>query len=205
MKFLTFLILTISSSLSAQSSASSSATSSTTNDTSVDDLLKLSDRVQSKISLDAWSMTADKREQITRRLRAVERILDGEDTSAVACIKHSNSYLGYALTRISTNQKISTSMSISECRSLLNTQKNNIICTKTSQAFLGYKPYNLTNSLLYGVSTDFNECSLLTRSNNRGLLCVKLNISYNGYAIARLVDGGLLGGFYNRVECLSQL
>jgi hypothetical protein len=173
--------------------------------TTANELLEISQRVQNKIQYDIWNMSAEQRSQVARRLLAVERLLSGETSDRVACIKHSNSYIGYALTKISSNQKISISMTSNECQNLLRTQRGNVLCTKTSPSYLGFKPYNIGNDMTYGIGTDFNECSTLTQANNQGLVCAKMSNSYIGYRLTRLNDGGILGGFYNRVECLNQI
>jgi hypothetical protein len=173
--------------------------------TTATELLQISQRVQNKIEYDVWNMSPEQRAQVARRLLAVERLLSGQTTTEVACIRHSSSYLGYALTKVSNNQKVSISMALNECQKLLMTQKDSVVCTKTSNSYLGFKAYNLNNDMAYGIGTDFNECSSLVSAHNRGLLCAKMSNSYIGYRLTRLNDGGILGGFYNRFDCLSQL
>ena len=178
------------------------------NQTTATELLDISQRVQSKIEYDLWNMSDEQRSQVAKRLLAVERLLsNGGGTGAlgVACIRHSNSYLGFALTKLSNNQKISISMALNECQNLLLTKKNSIICTKSTQSYLGYTPYNIQTDISYGIGASLNDCSVIAQSNNKGMLCAKASVSYNGYRLTRIFDGGTLGGFYNLTQCLFQL
>jgi hypothetical protein len=174
--------------------------------TTTNDLLEISRRVQDRVEYNASTMSAEQRNQIARRLLAIERLLSsGQSVETVACIRHSSSYMGYALTKVSNNQRVSIAMNLNDCRRLLRTQKNSILCTKSKESYLGYQPYNLNTGISYGVNLDINECSSIVQGHNRGLICAKMSYSYTGYRITRLSDGGILGGFYNLVECLGQI
>jgi hypothetical protein len=169
------------------------------------DLVELADKISQKIFTQADRLTASQKNEIHFKLLQIDRILNNTNDRSLTCVKYSHNHLGFALTDLSTNQKLSILVEQSECQRLLSTQLNSLVCLRVSNTTLGYKVFSTKLNRFFGIDTSFNHCRDVVSTQQNGYFCQYQSHTTFGHVLTRLTDGTTFGRRLELNTCLSQI
>ncbi len=170
-----------------------------------EEVLVLTDSVYNKVydrinTLDQRTLT-----QLRAKLNNIDSLLDGAlGPEQIECIKHSSSYLSYALTNMD-GDILSTKVSQTDCHKLLRSRKGDLLCTKMSASYLGYQVLQASTGRTVGAMNAMKDCVETIATQKRGFMCAKVSNSYMGYQLIRLRGLTSLSTTMTLSECKSQL
>jgi hypothetical protein len=169
------------------------------------ELVELSDKIGQTIFDQEQSLSNSQKQKIHSKLLQIQNILTNESDRSLSCVKYSHNYLGYALTDLDSNQKLSILVEQNECSRLLATQLNSLVCVRVSNLTLGYKVLSTKLNRVLGINTSIEHCSEIVIKQRNGYFCQYQSHTAFGHLMTRLIDGSTFGGRQELNTCLSQI